>query len=425
MSSHPVFSHAVWQEFLLASSRVVLAVLIATGFASTALAQQQTPTVTVSKPLAKTITRWDEFSGRFEAVSNVEVRPRVSGFIDEVKFEDGALVKKGDILYEIDKRPFKIAVESARAEIARADANVKLQQNEVERAEPLVAKRIVSDRDFEQRRANLAIAQAQRQSAQAVLRQAELDLQWTEVRAPISGRVSDTEVDTGALVTGGSQNTSLLTTIVTLDPIHFTFTGSETDYLRYVRMANSGGRESSRETGNPVRIRLTDEETWLHEGRMDFVDNRMNPRSGTIRARAVVPNADGVLIPGVFGRMQLFGGKVDALLVPDQAVVSDQTEKIVFTIGPDNTIVPKQVKLGKLYEGLRIIQSGLEKTDRVVINGIANPAVRPGAAVNPQDGEIAVAGIEAGQAASDANAAQAAPAAPVEGTTDPATETKK
>lgn len=348
------------------------------------------PTVTVANPLKKEITRWDEFSGRFEAISSVEVRPRVSGFINEIHFADGQLVEKGNVLYTIDKRPFEIAVESAKAEIARAEANVRLQQNEVDRAAPLIKDRIVSERDFEQRRANLAIAEAQKQSAVAALKNAELDLEWTEVRAPISGRTSDTRVKVGALVTGGNMNTTLLTTIVTLDPIHFVFTGSEADYLHYTRLANSGNRESSRTAKNPVRIKLSDEESWNHTGTMDFVDNQLNPRSGTIRARAIIENDDFLLVPGVFARLQLFGGKSEALLVPDRAVVSDQTNKIVFVLGDDNKISGRKVTLGPIVDGLRVVEKGLEKDDRVVINGIANPAVRPGAKVTPEPGEVKV-----------------------------------
>jgi len=353
-----------------------------------ARAQAPAPTVTVAKPLAKTITRWDEFSGRFEAVESVEVRARVSGFIEKIHFRDGQLIGKGDLLFTIDKRPFEIAVASAEAEIERRKAEVALQVSEVERARPLVRSRAVTERDFEQRKANLAVAEAQLVAAQTALRAANLDLEWAEVRAPISGRISERQVDVGSLVNGGAGQSTVLTTIVSLDPIHFVFDASEADFLRYVRLSRSGERPSSRDTSNPVRIRLADEEGWPHTGKMDFVDNQLNPRSGTIRGRAIVDNPDNFLTPGLFARMQLFGGKVDALLVPDKAIVSDQTSKIVFVVGEDDVIQPRVVKPGTLKGDLRVIGSGLSKDDSVVINGIANPAVRPGAKVTTKPGTI-------------------------------------
>ncbi len=351
-------------------------------------AQAPQPRVTVAKPVAKRITQWDEFSGRFEAVESVDVRPRVSGFIDKIHFKDGQLVEAGDLLFTIDKRPFDIAVESAKAEIQRREAEVKLQISEVERARPLLTSRTLTQRDFEQREANLAIARAQLSSAQAMLREAQLDLEWADVRAPISGRMSDRRVDVGTLVTGGQAGATVLTTTVSIDPIYFVFEGSEADYLHYVRLARSGARPSSREFENPVRIKLVDETEWTRTGKMDFVDNRLNSRSGTIRARAIVDNKDGFLAPGVFGRLQLFGGEFDALLVPDKAIVSDQTRKILFVVNKENEIVPKPVELGHLETGLRVVKSGVGPDDNVVINGIANPAVRPGAKVVPEAGEI-------------------------------------
>ncbi|MEO1281934.1 MAG: efflux RND transporter periplasmic adaptor subunit, partial [Pseudomonadota bacterium] len=230
--------------------------------------------------------------------------------------------------------------------------------------------------------------------AEADMRRAELDRIWADVRAPISGRASDRRADVGALISGGQTGgeATVLTRLVSLDPIHFSFDASETDYLRYVRLARSGIRGSSREKGNPVRIKLVDEEGWPWTGKMNFVDNRLNPRSGTIRGRAIVGNPGKVLTPGLFGRLQLFGGEFDALLIPDKAIVADQTRKIVFAVGEDNKVVAKPVKLGVLQEGgLRVISSGIEATDKIVIDGIANPAVRPGAPVTPTNGTIETA----------------------------------
>lgn len=346
------------------------------------------PPVTVANPLAKRISTWDEYSGRFEAVDSVEIRARVSGFIDKVQFKDGQIVKAGDPLYIIDPRPFQIAVDVAKAEVARAKAQVDLGENEVDRARPLLKSATVTERDFDQRVANLNVARAQSQSAQANVKNAELNLEWTQVTAPVSGRISDSKVDVGNLVTGGATGATILTSIVSLAPIHFVFDVSESDYLRYARMNLSGERSSSRDTSNPVKVKLADEADFTHDGRMDFVDNQLNSRSGTMRGRAVLPNKDQLLQPGLFGRVKLFGGDVDALLVPDAAIVSDQMRKIVFLIGDGDTIVAKPVVLGPIFEGLRVIKSGLSAADKVVVDGIANPMVRPGAKVTPKAGEI-------------------------------------
>lgn len=372
-------------------STMVSVVLVALSYFASVLsvhAQAPPPRVTIAQPLAKMVTRWDEFSGRFEAIDAVEVRARVSGFVEKIHFDDGQIVKAGDLLFTIDKRPFEIQVASAQAAIDRAKAQVALQETEVERARPLVRSQTLSRRDFQQREANLATALAELASAQATLRAAELDLAWADVRAPISGRISNNRVGVGALVTGGAAGTTLLTTIVSLNPIHFVFDASEADFLRYSRLNQNGDRKSSRDEGNPVRIKLSDEEGWPHKGRMDFVDNRLNPRSGTIRGRAILKNDSGLLTPGLFGRLQLFGGKFDALLVPDQAIVSDQARKIVFVVGAENVVAPRPVTLGKLFNGLRVVRSGLKENDKVVINGIANPGVRPGAKVTPVEGKI-------------------------------------
>ena len=343
----------------------------------------------MAAPILKRVTQWDEYSGRFAASEMVEVRPRVSGFVDKLHFKDGQIIKAGDILFTIDPRPFEIAVDSANAEVARTAAQVQLAETEVERAEPLVKSRAITERDFDQRKANLNVTRAQQQAAQANLKSAELNLEWTQVKAPIAGRISDRKVDVGNLVSSGQTGTvTLLTTIVRTDPIYFVFDVSESDYLRYARMFASNGANSSRDTPNPVRIRLADETLWSRTGKMDFLDNQLNPRSGTLRGRAILENKDDLLTPGVFGRLQLFGGETDALLIPDSAVLSDQARKIVFALGPGNVIRPATVTLGPIVDGLRVVRDGLQPSDRVVIDGLANPAVRPGVKVVPQAGEI-------------------------------------
>lgn len=349
--------------------------------------------VSVAPPIAKRVTQWDEYSGRFEAVASVEVRARVSGFIDKLHFRDGQIVAVGDLLFTIDKRPFEIAVESAQAEVARNKAQVDLADLQVQRGASLISSRTITDADYDQRKANLSIARAQLKTAEAAVRQAELNLEWADVRAPIAGRISDRKVDAGNLIQGGQQGATLLATIVTLDPIRFVFDISEADYLRYTRLFLSGAMASSRDSDsvNPVRIRLADESEWTRTGKVDFVDNTLSARSGTMRTRAVVENKNQLLTPGIFGRVQLFGGQYDALLIPDSAIVSDQSRKIVFTVGDNNVVQAKPVTLGPLVEGLRVVREGLAPTDNVVLDGLANPMVRPGAKVIPQKGEIKTA----------------------------------
>jgi len=344
--------------------------------------------VTVATPLAKKITNWDEYWGRFVPVERVEVRPRISGFIEQVHFKDGAMVKAGDLLFTIDKRPFEIAVEAAKADIARYEAQVDVARSDVERAEPLAKSKVMTEQVFDQRKSTLNVAQAQLAAAKANLKSAELNLEWAEVRAPIAGRISDKKVDAGNLVAGGVAGATLLATIVSLDPIHFVFDVSEADHLRYSRLNQSGERPSSRETPNPVRVKLADETEFKHEGRMDFVDNALNERSATMRARAIFDNKDGFLTPGVFARLALYGGDVNALLIPDAAIVSDQAKKIVLTVNAENVVTPVPVMLGPISDGLRVIKGGLKGDERIIIEGIANPMVRPGTKVAPESGTI-------------------------------------
>lgn len=359
---------------------------------------QPPPPVMVSTPLQRNITEWDEYTGRFEASESVEVRARVSGFLDQIHFTDGQFVAKGDKLFTIDPRPYEIARDVARADVERAQASQSLAEADVERAEPLIRNRTLTQREFDTRQSTLRAAVAQVASAQANLRNAELNVEWTEVRAPVSGRISDKRVDAGNLITGGSSGTTLLTTIVSLDPINFVFDASEADYLKYARQASNGSRPSSREASNPVEVRLADETTWKHKGRMDFVDNVVNPRSGTIRGRAVFENKDMFLTPGVFARMRLWAGNADALLVPDAAILADQARRIVMTVAEDGTVVPKTVTPGPLVDGLRVIRAGLTKDDRVIVNGIQR--ARPGGKVSPQPGKIeALAQIDTTQQA--------------------------
>lgn len=363
----------------------IVAVLAAAALPGGAEAQDGSPAapgVTVSRPLARTVPHWDEYTGRFVAVQRVEVRPRVSGAIDKIHFTDGQIVKAGDLLFTIDPRPYQIAVDSARAEVARMQAQTTMLSKDVARGESLVGGGAITKRDMDQRRGGSDSARAQLMGAEAALRNAELNLEWTQVRAPIAGRVSDRRIDTGNLVQAGA---TLLTTIVKLDPIHFEFDVSESDYLHYAR--TGAGRQKTEPT--PAFVRLADETDWKRSGTIDFLDNQLNAHSGTIRARAVLDNKDLFLTPGAFGRVRVNSGDFAALLVPDAAISSDQTNKIVLVVTPDNKVAAKPVILGPLYKGLRVVMSGLDPNDRVITAGLANPMVRPGATVAPTDGAIA------------------------------------
>jgi len=376
-------------RFLRSFGAVAVCLTVMCAWCESARAQgtPPPPPVIVATPLPKHIIQWDEYTGRFEAVQRVEVRPRVTGFIAQIHFTDGATVKQGDPLFTIDKRPYDIALQSARADVIRTQAEVVRSSADYARAQVLVKTATATVRDLDQRHADFDIARAQEMSAEAALHNAELNMEWTDVVAPISGRTSNHKVDVGNLVSGSGDPT-LLTTIVSLDPIYFVFDAAEADYIRYVRLSQEGKRQSSRYAPNPVQVRLADESAWTHNGRMNFVDNEVNSRSGTIRGRAVFDNKDLFFIPGTFGRMRLFGGYDDVLLVPDASIVSDQAQKIVFTVDADNKVVPKPVTLGDLAFGLRAVTGGLAATDRVIIGGLANPFVRPGAEVQPQPGEV-------------------------------------
>ena len=376
-------NRAIFLPFLFVSASLLI------GCGSEPVASSASPPlppVTVARPLQKAITEWDEYTGRFTAVASVEIRPRVSGFIDSIHFQDGQIVTQGDLLFVIDRRPYAAAVEQAKADVESAQARLEIANLDVERARPLLQTQTVTAREFETRRSTQRNAAAVVASLEAVLKQAELNLAWTEVRAPISGRISDRRIDAGNLVSGGQTGATLLTVIVSVDPIHFVFDASEADYLRYERLDAAGARQSSRYVPNPVSVQLADENDYRHHGRMDFVDNVLNPRTGTIRGRAVFDNKDGLLTPGYFGRLRLFGGQHDGLLVPDGAIASDQASKIVFAVADDGTVAAKRVELGPIVDGLRVIRSGLAPTDRIVIEGLQR--ARPGQKVKAEDGKI-------------------------------------
>ncbi len=346
--------------------------------------------VTVATPLLKKITEWYEFTGRFEATDLVEVRARVAGYVQSIGFKDGQLVEKGQPLFVIDPRPYEAQVAQMEAQLESAGARVKLADAELVRAGELVDRNNVSRSTYDQRVQEKQAAEAAVKLAEAALRAARLDLDFTTVRAPISGRISDRQVDQGNLV-AGDPNSTLLTNIVALDPINFVFDMSEADFLAYQRAVERGALPGARDGKTSVQLRLPDEpdgETWPRPGHLDFVDNQIERGAGTIRARAVVANADQFILPGQFGRLRMPGSlEYEAMLIPDEAIITDQANKIVMTVADDNKVAPRPIRPGPSYAyGLRIVREGLEPADRIVINGLMR--VRPGAQVDPQPGKI-------------------------------------
>ena len=343
------------------------------------------PAVTVAQPIKRTIFDFDEYVGRFAAVSLVEMRARVSGYLDGVHFTDGQIVKQGDLLFTIDKRPFENASAQARATLTQAKSNLAFTEADFTRGQQLVKEKTITDQTFDQRSQAFRNAQASVAGAEAAVRSAELDLEFTELRAPISGRIGDRRVAPGNLVTGGtSGNTTLLATIVTSDPIRFEFTFDEASYLRYERIAMTGKDVASRGAGVKVSLKLIDENDFDHDGRMDFIDNVIDRATGTIRGRAVFENATGVFTPGMFARVRVPASPAyEALLVPDAAVGTEQARKYVMTVNAENTATPKYVTLGQVTpDGLRVIKAGIGPDDRVIVNGLMR--ARPGAKVTPQ-----------------------------------------
>ena len=339
------------------------------------------PAVTAAPAIGRTVNEWDEFTGRIEAVGYVQVRPRVSGFIDKVTFTEGNEVKQGDVLFRIDPREYRDALDRAQAELTRAKTQAGLARSESERAEPLVAENAISREEYDARVSGSAQANSGIQAAEAAVRTAKLNLDWTLVRAPISGRISRAEVTAGNVVQSGSDPT-LLTTIVTVDPVYVYFEGDEQAYLRYNALDRQGSRPSSRRVRNPVRMGLADETGFPHSGYVDFVDNQLNPNTGTIRARAVFSNKDRYFTPGMFARIQLLGsGTFDAVLVRDGAVGTDQDRKFVYVLKPDSTVDYRGVELGRIVDGLRVIRKGLAPNENVIINGLMR--LRPGIKVTP------------------------------------------
>lgn len=339
-------------------------------------------TVGIAAPLSRDVTQWDDYVGRFAPSQAVEIRPRVSGAITAIHFHDGDIVRRGQLLFTIDQRPFRAALAEAQANAASARSNLALAAADYARVQRLTGDEAVSASEVDSLRARLQAAQAALAAAQARTHLRELDMEFTQVRAPISGRVSDRRIDIGNLVGGGEgANATLLTTINALDPIYFTFDASEALFLKAQRDRQAG------EGATPVEVRLQDETDYRWKGKLDFTDNGLDPRSGTIRIRATFANPDLFLAPGLFGNMRLAsGGTLPALLVPDTAIQSDQARKTVLVVGGDDTVAAKPVELGPVVDGLRIIRSGLTPQDRVIVGNVQ--AAMPGTKVATRPGRI-------------------------------------
>jgi len=340
------------------------------------------PKVTVAKPVERTVVDQDEYVGRFVAVDSVEIRSRVSGYLSAIDFTDGQMVKKGDLLFVIDHRPFQIALDQMRANLAQARANLAFTQADLARGEELVRNKTITEQTYDQRKQAKSVAEASVTAQEAMVHQAELDLnEYSELRAPVDGRIGDRRVSVGNLVTGGTANNStLLATIVSVDPIRFEFTFDEASYLRYQRFAGSETQMASGQGGVAVALKLIDEADFRHAGRMDFVDNVIDRSSGTIRGRAVFANPDGLFTPGMFGRVRVPGSPpYTALLVPDMAIGSEQARKFVFVVDDGGVARMKYIVPGQVDDGMRVIKEGLNASDRVIVNGLMR--VRPGVKV--------------------------------------------
>ncbi len=370
---------------------LIRAVLLTSLLAGAGLARAQpaAPPVTVSPPLQREITEYNEYTGQFAATEIVEIRPRVGGYLTEQLFTDGQMVTKGDRLFTIDPRPYEIALQKAQAAAATAAAQLEQASRDVTRGTALRSQDFIAASVQDQRVQQMKTAAAALSSANADIRSAQLDLEFSHITAPVTGRIGAHQVSLGNLVTGGASIASptLLTTIVALDPIWFNVDMSEADYLAYQREVAAHHLPSARDGSLVADVQLGDEDGWSRHGHVDFLDNQIDRSSGTIRVRASFANPDGFLTPGMFGRLRLPASAAHvAMLVPDGAVTTDQSRKIVMTVTADGHVVPQMVDTGPLVDGLRVIRTGLDPADRVVIDGLMR--ARPGGVVTPVPGTI-------------------------------------
>jgi len=366
------------------TSLALVSLVIAAAACSKEQPPMQTPQVTVAPAIERVATDWDEFTGHFEAVNSVDVRPRVGGFIQRVGFVEGAMVHQGDVLFVIDQRPYQAEVARAEAVLAQARTRSQLAGQEVERAQKLMATQAISREEMDSRTSGQAEGSAGVRAAEAAVRVARLNLEWTVVRAPISGRVGRAEITQGNVVQAGPPSPTLLTTIVSLDPIYVYFDTDEQAYLKYMAAPTVGPK------GREVLIGLANEAGFPHEARLNFVDNRVNGTNGTVSARAILPNPTHLFTPGLFARVRLLGSERHlTTMVQDQAIGTDQDRKFVLVLKSDNTVEYRPVTTGRVVDGLRTIESGLKPGERVVINGLMR--IRPGMKVNATNASMVAA----------------------------------
>lgn len=375
---------------------VTLAVSVALSGCRSEATQQATvapPEVSVASALEREVVESDEFTGRLEAVESVDIRPRVAGYIDSVNFHEGSVVKKGDLLFVIDPRPYRAELDRASAELTRATARAELAKSDVDRSEKLLKIKAVSQEEYDQRANAAREAIANVASTRAAVESARLNVEFTRVTSPIAGRISKAAVTTGNLVTGGANGATLLTTVVSIHPIYVSFDGDEQVYLKYNELARRGNGAASG-AANAVQMGLSNEQGFPHTGAISFVDNQIDPRTGTIRARAAFDNQDGFLTPGLFARVKLLGhNRFKAVLVDDRAIGTDQNQKFVFVVDANNKVSYRTVKVGRIDNGLRIVLDGLSPGESVVVNGLQR--IQPGAVITPQ--QVAMDARELGE----------------------------
>jgi multidrug efflux system membrane fusion protein len=391
-TSYPVTRAEFSSRNVFLATIAVALVFVAAGCSSTAkpnAAPPPAPEVTVAEVVCKSIGDVDEFTGRLEAVNTVEVRPRVSGYLQKVYFKEGAIVKQGDLLFLIDPRPFQAEVDRLKGELAQAKAELARAQSDFQRAERLHNNDGMSVEEYDRRASAKSSAEARIAATEGSLRGAELNLEFTRVVAPITGRVGRAEITEGNLVEGGAGQIRPLTTLVSLDPIYAYFDADEQTYLKYAKLSRKANTGNSHDLTNVVYLGLADEEGFPHEGRVNFVSNQVSSTTGTIQVRATFPNKNLTLTPGLFARVRMQGsGSYQACLARDEAVVTDLSQKYVFVLGKNNTLEYRPIQLGSMFDGLRVIRSGLHPGDVIVINGLQR--VRPGSAVNPKKVAMAV-----------------------------------
>lgn len=383
----------LFRPFTIEPTVLLLLILAAHAFLLIGCEGQQTqapppPEVTVSKPVVEEVVEWDEYTGRLEAVDTVNVRARVSGYLESIHFKDGQMVKKGALIFVIDPRPYRAELDRALAQLKLSKARLSLAEKDLSRAKHLLSERVISEEEADTRVSGEQVARASVEMAQADVNAARLNVEFTQVRAPISGLISRKYVTKGNLINGGTGGT-LLTTIVSIDPIYCYLEKDEQSYLRYSSLEREGMVPVSGKGENPAFLELSNETGYPHKGYIDFIDNRMDPNTGTIRGRGVFPNPDNTLTPGLFARMKIAGsGQYKAMLVPDEAVGSDQSLKFVFIVNPENTVEYRQVTLGPRMNGLRIVREGVMPEDRVIVKGLQR--VQPGTKVDPVEEGIVV-----------------------------------